>query len=144
METLLIDDPKKLDGYTKKYVGLMRKNKELSKRIQSEARGQASDELLHVQVHGHRKSIAADTMCADTKEHLEVFQAADQHKKRVSSGDLIVSHQRFFHSLKAKSEAELQDRAIRAKKLLAGKADAMSGPILQPADQHTHKRSSKK
>jgi hypothetical protein len=121
LEVLLVGDRSKVEGHDEKLIRHTKKNKELKKDIESEAKGFGKDALLSLKVHGPAGiDIAAAKECKSTREHLERVSKAHNHSEQIRQGKLMSGPQRLFHSLKAQSEEELKERAIRAKKQLAG------------------------
>ena len=118
-EVLLIDEPEKVENHTTKLLRFMRKNKELTKEIISSARGFAKDELLHHQVHGHAL-VPAHTTCAETLSYADLFVSAKEHKRSIRHGLLIEGQRHLFHTHKARSEKELIELVVEAKKQAAG------------------------
>jgi hypothetical protein len=120
-EAIIIDDAKKVEDHTTKLLRFMKKNKVLTQEIEAQARGRLpKDELLHSQVHGHGL-VPPGTICADTIEHAELFAEAKTHRTHLKHGSLIDGQRRFFHQLKARSEEELKERSIIARKQSAQK-----------------------
>ena len=108
-------DPANIERYRQRLQAHFLKDKHYQKRIRDEARGFVKDELLRLQVEGLVPKEIRESN--DELSHVRIFAQARTHEAEVKSGVLINSKQRFFHSQKAASPAELRERAIRAHQL---------------------------
>jgi hypothetical protein len=116
LEALLIANPEKVENLRKKICEHMNDNLVLKRRIQSEARGYPTCELLMQQQHGPEYEVRDG--CERTRRHYDFHMASMQFTKLTKSGRLIDGKHHFFHTKKADSEEHLKQRALEASELL--------------------------